>query len=161
MEKLQQSKDRSGFTDKQRELDEADRRFSASTSPNDAYKPLQMLSVAVLREYLAIEFKSVATLPFGSDFERLVDDVVFLCFFVGNDFLPHLPSLDIRDGGLDFLFNVYKRLLPSLGTYITSSGGDVNLSAVDVILSEVGAVEDYVFRMRNQQEEREKGRRER
>ena len=64
-----------------------------------------------------------------------MDDFVFLCFFVGNDFLP--TSLDIRDGGLDFLFNVYKRS-SSLGTYITSSGGEVNLSAVDVILSEVG-----------------------
>lgn len=74
--------------------------------------------------------------------------------------MPHLPSLDIRDGALDYLFNVYKRVLPSLGDYITNHGGQVNLSHVDVILAEVGSIEDYVFTMKHENEQRQKERRE-
>ncbi len=71
-----------------------------------------------------------------------------------------MPSLDIRDGALDYLFNVYKRLLPSLGGYITNHGGQVNLSRVDVILAEVGAIEDHVFSMKHENEQNERRRRE-
>ncbi len=45
------------------------------------------------------------------------------CFFVGNDFLPHLPSLDIREGAIDMLFALYKLSLPSLGGFLTMDGG--------------------------------------
>jgi 5'-3' exonuclease len=37
----------------------------------------------------------------------LVDDYVFLCFMIGNDFLPNLPSLHIKDSGLDLLTTIY------------------------------------------------------
>jgi 5'-3' exonuclease len=66
--------------------------------------------------------------------------------------------LDIRDGALDFLFNVYKRILPTLGDFITNHGGEVNLSHVDVILAEVGAIEDYVFQMKHENEANQKRR---
>ena len=135
--------------------------IEATELPENANKPLQRLSVPILREYLANEFASVMNPPFKGEvsLERLLDDIVFMCFFVGNDFLPHLPSLDIRDGALDYLFNVYRRLLPGLGGYLTDHGGKVNLDRVDVILAEVGSIEDYVFEMKHKNEENEKSRR--
>jgi 5'-3' exoribonuclease 2 len=94
-------------------------------------KPLQCLHIKILREYLSYEFGSLKEfLPFPYDLERIIDDFVFICFFVGNDFLPHLPSLDIRDGAIDFLVEVYKELLPSMGGYITNPDGVVNLRQV-------------------------------
>lgn len=157
----QRRKAQSGFEDAQKALDEKSG-CSNGILPPEYTKALQRLSVPVLREYLMFEFEGLKkNLPYKFDFERIIDDVVFFSFFVGNDFLPHLPSLDIRDGALDFLFNVYKRLLPTLPVpYLTSEGGAVNLSCVDIILAEVGHIESHVFQLRNEKEEQEKRRRE-
>ena len=160
-EATEKRRNESGFTFQQKMLDEA-AGSCAMELPENMNKPLQRLSIPILREYLANEFASVLSVPFKGEvsFERLVDDIVFMCFFVGNDFLPHLPSLDIRDGALDYLFNVYRRLLPGLGGYLTDHGGQVNLDRVDVILAEVGAIEDYVFELKHKNEQQEKQRRE-
>ena len=42
-----------------------------------------------------------------SDVNR-VYDYIFLCFFLGNDFMPHFPSINIRTGGVDKMLNAYK-----------------------------------------------------
>jgi 5'-3' exonuclease len=40
--------------------------------------------------------------------KNAVYDYIFLCFFLGNDFLPHFPAVNIRTGGVDKMLNAYK-----------------------------------------------------
>lgn len=104
----------------------------------------------VLREYLERELR-MEGLPFPYSFERSLDDWVFMCFFVGNDFLPHLPSLEIREGAIDRLVAIYKRVLPRCGGYLAKHG-IVDLGRVQMILQELGYVEDEIFKKRQQNE---------
>lgn len=115
-------------------------------------KPFIWLHVSVLREYLEAELH-VPQQPFRFDLERALDDWVFMCFFVGNDFLPHLPSLDIRDNGIDTLITIWRDNLPIMGGYVTKDG-HVDLARAQFILDGLAKQEDAIFRRRRQTEER-------
>lgn len=122
-------------------------------------KPFQFLHLSVLREYLD-QWLFTENLEFEYDFERVIDDWVFLCFFVGNDFLPHLPTLEIRENALDLLTKIYKDVYPRVG-YLTSNG-ELLLDRVEPLVSEIAKLEDQILinRLRKQTEkdERDKSR---
>ncbi|KAI8057093.1 XRN 5'-3' exonuclease N-terminus-domain-containing protein [Syncephalis plumigaleata] len=123
-----------------------------SAAAGETEKPFVFLHVNILREYLEIELRREgAGFPF--EFERAIDDWVFMCFFVGNDFLPHLPSLEIREGALDALIAIWKRVLPLMGGYVTEDGY-INLTRAQYLLTELGKIEDKTFQDRREREER-------
>lgn len=108
---------------------------------------MQVLSISTLREYIDLEMKPVASqLKMPYDLERIIDDYVFLCIFVGNDFLPSLPLLDIREGAVTMLMNIYRRLLPTWSDYIIQPGGSINYLQVQSLMSEVFANEGNILR---------------
>lgn len=115
-------------------------------------KPFIWLHVSVLREYLAVEL-DVPNLPFRFDLERAVDDWVFLCCFVGNDFLPHLPALEIRENGIDVLTALWRDNLPYMGGYVTKDG-HVDLERAQVIMNGLGKQEDAIFKRRKESDDR-------
>lgn len=54
------------------------------------------------------------------DSQLTMEDYVFMCFVLGNDFLPHFPSLSLRDGGHDAIMDV---LRASRGKRFTNGTG--------------------------------------
>lgn len=110
----------------------------------------QFLMINVLREYLESDMY-VDNLPFDWDLERALDDFVFLCFFVGNDFLPHLPTLEIREKAIDLLIELYKKILPFMGGYITKNG-DVDMGRAEMLLREIGIIEHTILERRRERD---------
>ena len=48
----------------------------------------------------------------------LINDYIFICFFLGNDFISHTPSINLRHDGLEVLISTYKNLCEkNLGYY--------------------------------------------
>ena len=86
-------------------------------------EPYEFFLISVLREYLELEFYEIKEkLKFEFNMERIIDDFIFLCFFIGNDFLPNLYSFSIETNAMDYLFEFYKDCLPELEGYITEQG---------------------------------------
>ncbi|KAH7036342.1 exoribonculease Dhp1 [Macrophomina phaseolina] len=115
-------------------------------------KPFIWLHVSILREYLAAEM-FVENQGFAFDLERALDDWVFMCFFVGNDFLPHLPSLEIREQGIDTLINIWRENIPRMGGYVTKDG-HVDMNRAQLILEGLAKLEDGIFKRRKETEDR-------
>jgi 5'-3' exonuclease len=42
--------------------------------------------------------------------QQIVDDFVFLLYFMGNDFLPHSPSFEIKNKGIDKILEIYSSI---------------------------------------------------
>ena len=47
----------------------------------------------------------------------IIDDYIFICFLLGNDFMNHIPSLNLRYGGHAVIVDTYSKLQDRYGGY--------------------------------------------
>ncbi|KAG2559899.1 hypothetical protein PVAP13_8KG012100 [Panicum virgatum] len=114
-------------------------------------KPYLFLNIWVLREYLEIELKILDPVC-EPNIERLIDDFIFICFLMGNDFIPHIPSLETHECAVDLLIEVYKTTFNKMGGYIVNTdkvkdkhGSYLEVSRLEIFFHELSMYEEKIF----------------
>jgi 5'-3' exonuclease len=77
--------------------------INAELEPNESY----IMDIPELARIITLDMNNNEELTTEQQKNRIYD-YIFLCFFLGNDFMPHFPSANIRTGGVDKMLNAYK-----------------------------------------------------
>ena len=106
----------------------------------------QLLHLSVLREYLEVDIaRDLVGSSIQLDKERIIDDFVFMTFLVGNDFLPHLPTLDIGEHAFDTIFDAYKTLMLESPGYLVEEGSLSDMNRLERFFQLIGAKEEEIL----------------
>jgi len=113
----------------------------------------EILELKLLRQMLAIQFRPFAEqLDAGVySLERVIDDFVFTCMAVGNDFLPHAPHLEIDAGALQLMMSTYIDLVPEWGGYLTKREA-IHPQRLEEFLYRLAIYEEEHFKRRGYEE---------
>lgn len=79
--------------------------------------------------------------------DAVINDFILMCFTVGNDFLPNIPAIEIIQGAIEFMFDVYKNTCSIYGhlTKTTTSGIQFHKESLGCFLGTVSQYEKGVF----------------
>ena len=90
-----------------RETPDFIRSIDSSLKPNESY----VLDISQLGTQLYISLTEHQERKFNKN--DVMKDYIFMCFFLGNDFMPHFPALNIRTNGIFHLIETYQSCMTS------------------------------------------------
>ena len=85
--------------------------------------------------------------------DNSIYDFIFMCFVVGNDFIPHIPGVEIILGGIDFMIDVYKTVGQSYGHLTINKDGKIRFGKKNlaIFLATISQYEKEVFEQKLQE----------
>ena len=84
------------------------------------------------------------------DKKKLIDDFIFICYLIGNDFIPHMPSLDIYDGAINTLIDKYIDTIieyPEQSIIIRNPTIDINTKLFYIFINKMAMIEEETLKI--------------
>ena len=82
--------------------------INSELDPNENY----IIDIPELARIITLDMNNGEPLTSEQQKNRIYD-YILMCFFLGNDFMPHFPSINIRTGGVDKMITAYKSTIGS------------------------------------------------
>jgi 5'-3' exonuclease len=114
--------------------------INSELEPNESY----MIDIPELTQTIINDMNNNEPLNTLQQQNRIYD-YIFLCFFLGNDFMPHFPSCNIRTGGIHKLLSAYKETLGSRNENLTN-GTKIYWKNVRKLVAYMAEKEQYNLR---------------
>ena len=124
----------------------------------DGYKFLY-LSIDNLKKHLIEEIMIRMDEKFLSkeQKDKIINDYIFISFILGNDFIPHSPSIGIKNGGIDLLLDLYTRYYLELkSNLVILEEKKINHDFLKNIIRDLGMMEDSLLETYNKKRNRRK-----
>ena len=88
--------------------------INSELEPNESY----VIDIPELAKTITLDMNNGEELTTFQQRNRIYD-YIFLCFFLGNDFLPHFPAVNIRTGGVEKMLQAYKATIGGTNENLT------------------------------------------
>jgi 5'-3' exonuclease len=98
------------------------------------------LNIDKLRQAILKELKNLWSLNDNYKDTDIVESYCTLCSILGNDFIPHLLTIDIKTDGTDKLINIAKKAIEENGLLV--SNGTINYECLKYIFKYLSSTED-------------------
>jgi 5'-3' exonuclease len=89
--------------------------INSDLEPNASY----VIDIPELAKIITLNMNNNIELT-NEEYNNRLYDYIFLCFFLGNDFMPHFPSINIRTAGIDKMLNAYKATIGGTNENLTN-----------------------------------------
>ena len=121
---------------------------------NESKEVLNYVSIRIMKKSIVNTIKyyleKSINLTMNINETKIVNDFIFMCYFLGNDFLPHIPSLDIHKSGIESLIITYTETINEIIIKNNSIqyllNDKINTDFLEIFINKLSKLEENILR---------------